>query len=59
MVYLDKPHYLMPDDAVGNEEFAVIRDAMKADEVVGISRLVIGHREKAVVVGVRDDGIVL
>ncbi len=34
-VYLEKPHYLMPDDAVGNEAFAVIRDAMKADKVVG------------------------
>jgi len=58
-VYLEKPHYLMPDDAVGNEAFAVIRDAMKADKVVGISKLVIGRREKAVVLEPRDDGIVL
>ncbi|CDZ31908.1 Probable DNA repair protein [Neorhizobium galegae bv. officinalis] len=58
-VYLEKPHYLMPDDAVGNEAFAVIRDAMKADKVVGISKLVIGRREKAVVLEPRDEGIVL
>lgn len=58
-VYLEKPHYLMPDDAVGNEAFAVIRDAMEADKVVGISKLVIGRREKAVVLEPRDDGIVL
>lgn len=58
-VYLEKPHYLMPDDAVGNEAFAVIRDAMKADKVVGISKLVIGRREKAVVLEPRGDGIVL
>ncbi|MDF0663654.1 Ku protein [Rhizobium redzepovicii] len=58
-VYLEKPHYLMPDDAVGNEAFAVIRDAMKADRVVGISKLVIGRREKAVVLEPRDEGIVL
>lgn len=58
-VYLEKPHYLMPDDAVGNEAFAVIRDAMKADKVVGISKLVIGRREKAVILEPRDDGIVL
>lgn len=58
-VYLEKPHYLMPDDAVGNEAFAVIRDAMKADKVVGISKLVIGRREKAVVLEPRDDGIIL
>lgn len=58
-VYLEKPHYLMPDDAVGNEAFAVIRDAMKADKVVGISKLVIGRRERAVVLEPRDNGIVL
>ncbi|CAN7724933.1 Ku protein [Neorhizobium sp. LjRoot104] len=58
-IYLEKPHYLMPDDAVGNEAFAVIRDAMKADKVVGISKLVIGRREKAVVLEPRDEGIVL
>jgi len=58
-VYLEKPHYLMPDDAVGNEAFAVIRDAMKADKVVGISKLVVGRREKAVVLEPRDEGIVL
>jgi DNA end-binding protein Ku len=58
-VYLEKPHYLMPDDAVGNEAFAVIRDAMKSDKVVGISKLVVGRREKAVVLEPRDEGIVL
>ena len=58
-VYLEKPHYLMPDDAVGNEAFAVIRNAMKADKVVGISKLVVGRREKAVVLEPRDEGIVL
>lgn len=46
-VYLEKPHYLMPDDAVGNEAFAVIRDAMKSDNVVGVSKLVMGRRERA------------
>jgi DNA end-binding protein Ku len=58
-IYLEKPHYLMPDDKVGNEAFAVIRDAMKSDKVVGISKLVIGRRERAVVLEPRDDGIVL
>ncbi|MCS4096720.1 Ku protein [Rhizobium sp. BK176] len=58
-VYLEKPHYLMPDDAVGNEAFAVIRDAMKADKVVGVSKLVMGRRERAVILEPRGDGIVL
>ncbi len=58
-IYLEKPHYLMPDDAVGNEAFAVIRDAMKADKVFGVSKLVIGRRERAVVLEPRGEGIVL
>jgi len=58
-IYLEKPHYLMPNDAVGNEAFAVIRDAMKADKVFGVSKLVIGRRERAVILEPRDQGIVL
>jgi DNA end-binding protein Ku len=49
----------MPDDAVGNEAFAVIRDAMKSDNVVGVSKLVMGRRERAVVLEPRGEGIVL
>ncbi|MBA5800706.1 Ku protein [Rhizobium changzhiense] len=56
-IYLEKPHYLMPDDAVGNEAFAVIRDAMKADKVFGVSKLVMGRRERAVVLEPRGEGI--
>ncbi|GAA3100394.1 Ku protein [Rhizobium viscosum] len=58
-VYLEKAHYLMPDDPVGNEAFAVIRDAMKADKVVGVSKLVMGRRERAVILEPRNEGIVL
>jgi len=58
-VFLEKPHYLTPDDPVGNEAFAVIRDAMRSDRVVGISKLVMGRRERAVVLEPRDAGIVL
>lgn len=57
--YLEKPHYLMPDNPVGNEAFAVIRDAMKADKVFGVSKLVMGRRERAVILEPRDEGIVL
>jgi len=58
-IYLEKPHYLVPDDPVGYEAFAVIRDAMAADRVYGVSRLVIGRRERAVVLEPRGEGIVV
>ena len=58
-VWQDKPHYLVPDDKVGEEAFAVIREAMADAGVVGISRLVMYRRERAVMLEPRGRGIVL
>lgn len=58
-IWYDKPHYIAPSDPVGEEAFAVIRDAMASTETVGISRLVIYRRERAVMLAPRDKGIVL
>ncbi|KFC73180.1 putative DNA repair protein [Bosea sp. LC85] len=56
--YLDKPHYLMPDGDVGEEAFAVIREAMAASKLVGISRVVLYRRERALMLEPRGKGIV-
>lgn len=58
-IWYDKPHYLTPDDPVGEEAFSVIRDAMEATGRVGISRLVMYRRERAVMLEPRGHGIVL
>lgn len=58
-IWYDKPHYLVPNDKVGEEAFSVIREAMAAAGVVGISRLVLYRRERAVLLEPRDRGIVL
>lgn len=58
-IWYDKPHYLMPDDPVGEEAFSVIRDAMQATGMVGISRLVLYRRERAILLEPRDKGIVV
>lgn len=58
-IWYDKPHYLVPTDPVGEEAFSVIRDAMASTGRVGISRLVMYHRERAVMLAPRDKGIVL
>jgi DNA end-binding protein Ku len=58
-VWYDEPHYLTPDDPVGEEAFAVIRDAMASTSMVGISRLVMYRRERAVMLEPRGNGIVL
>ena len=38
--YRDTPYYLAPEDQVGQEAFAVIRDAMKKKKMVGVARVV-------------------
>jgi DNA end-binding protein Ku len=58
-IWLDTPYYLSPNDPVGQEAFSVIRDAMEAQARVGISRLVIARRERAVMLEPRGKGIVL
>jgi DNA end-binding protein Ku len=44
--YRDSPYYLAPEDKVGMEAFAVIRDAMKKKKMVGIGRVVMARRER-------------
>jgi DNA end-binding protein Ku len=58
-VWYDVPHYLLPGDKVGTEAFAVIREAMRSTGMVGISRLVLQRRERAVLVEPRGKGLVL
>jgi DNA end-binding protein Ku len=57
-LYLDTPYYLAPTDRVGEEAFAVIREAMRADEVVGLARAVLFRRERVLKLEPRGKGIV-
>jgi DNA end-binding protein Ku len=58
-IWFDTPHYLTPDDPVGEEAYSVIRDAMVATGMVGVSRLVMYRRERAVMIEPRGRGIIL
>jgi DNA end-binding protein Ku len=44
--YLDTPYYVAPTDRVGQEAFAIIREAMRKKGVVGIARVVLQRRER-------------
>jgi DNA end-binding protein Ku len=57
-LYLDSPYYLTPTDRVGEEAFAVIRDAMRAEKMVGLARVVLFRRERILMLEPRDKGIV-
>ena len=46
--FLDSPYYLVPNDKVGQDAFAVIRDAMRGKEMVAIGRVVMAKRERII-----------
>ncbi|HWG06696.1 MAG TPA: Ku protein, partial [Beijerinckiaceae bacterium] len=45
-IYLDRSYYLVPDDKVAEEPFAVIREAMKSRGMAGLARVVLFGRER-------------
>jgi DNA end-binding protein Ku len=55
--YRDTPYYLAPEDKVGQEAFAVIRDAMKEKKMVGIARVVMSRRERVMMLEAFGKGI--
>jgi DNA end-binding protein Ku len=57
VLYLDAPYYLTPDDRVAEEAFAVIREAMRSKDVVGLARVVMYRRERIVMLEPRGKGL--
>jgi DNA end-binding protein Ku len=57
-IYLDESYYLVPEDKVSFEAFAVIREAMRVEGLVGIARVVLYRRERLVMLQPRGKGIV-
>src|SRR2546426_2712929 len=55
--YLDSPYYIVPEDTVGQEAFAVIREAMRRKNVVGLGRVVVSRRERIVMLEPREKGL--
>lgn len=58
-IWLERPYYLLPDAKVAEDAYGVIRDAMAATGTVGIARLVLHRRERAVMLAPRDNGIMV
>src|ERR1051326_8039938 len=58
-IWYDSPHYLIPDEKVGEEAFSVIREAMAKSNTRAISRVVLYHRERAVLLEPRENGMIL
>ena len=55
--YVDSPYYLVPENKVALEAFAVIRDAMRGKGMVGLGRVVLSKRERVVMLQPRGSGL--
>jgi DNA end-binding protein Ku len=56
--YLDAPYYIAPNGDVGQEAFAVIREAMRGKDMVGLGRVVLSKRERVIMLEPWDKGLV-
>ncbi len=55
--YYEKHYYITPRDFVGQEAYAVIRDAMREEGVAGIGRVVLASREHPMLIEPMGNGL--
>jgi DNA end-binding protein Ku len=55
--YLDSPYYIAPNDQVGQDAFAVIREAMREKGVVALGRIVLAKREHVIMLQPWEKGL--
>lgn len=55
--YLDSPYYITPNAQVGQEAFAVIREAMRCKSMVALGRVVLAKRERVIMLQPWDRGL--
>jgi DNA end-binding protein Ku len=55
--YLDSSYYIAPNDQVGRDAFAVIREAMRGKDMVGLGRIVLAKRERVIALQPWDKGL--
>src|SRR5215475_1509488 len=56
-LYLNSPYYLVPDGEVGQQAFAVIREAIRKEGMVALGRVVFTSREHVIALEPRDKGL--
>jgi DNA end-binding protein Ku len=56
-LYLNSPYYIVPDGEVGQQAFAVIREAIKEEGMVALGRVVFTSREHVIALEPRGKGI--
>ena len=57
-LYLNSPYYIVPDGEVGQQAFAVIREAIRKEGMVAIAKVVFTSREHIIALEARGKGLV-
>jgi DNA end-binding protein Ku len=57
-LYLRDPYYIVPDGEVGQQAFAVIREAIRKEGMVALGKVVFTSREHIIALEPRDKGMV-
>jgi DNA end-binding protein Ku len=55
--FFETPYYITPNEPVGQEAFAVIREAMRSRGMVALGRLVLSKRERMIALEAYDKGL--
>lgn len=55
--YLESPYYIAPEGKVGLEAFGVIREAMRGKDMVALGRVVMGRRERVIMLQAWEQGL--
>jgi DNA end-binding protein Ku len=56
-LYMRDPYYVVPDGEVGQQAFAVIRDAIRKEGMVALGKVVFTSREHIIALEARDKGM--
>ena len=56
-LYQNNPYYIVPDGEVGQQAFAVIREAIRQEGMVAIGKVVFTSREHIIALEARDKGM--
>ena len=56
-IYLDESYYIVPQDEMAQEAFAVVREAMRKEDMAGLARVVIYRRERLLLLRPRGKGL--
>jgi DNA end-binding protein Ku len=56
-LYFNNPYYIVPDGEVGEQAFAVIREAIRQEGMVAIGKVVFTSREHIIALEARDKGL--